>query len=126
MNSGGFFLAMPHVHHVRVALGHVRGEAFNPRRLPDCRLRYPRTGELPGPRSYSALQPCVSGQRGAAHEARLRGLIARTIRLRALRSPWPEMCLGSGAQGLLKRSSASLKNLSVRSRCLRASSSDKM
>jgi hypothetical protein len=32
---------------------HVRGEAFNSRRLPDCRLRCPRTGELPGPRSYS-------------------------------------------------------------------------
>jgi hypothetical protein len=54
-----------HVHHVRVARGHVRGEAVNPRRLPDCRLRYPRTGELPGPRSDSALRPWVRGERMA-------------------------------------------------------------
>ena len=49
INKGGFFAAVST--HVRVARDHVRGEAFNPRRLPDCRLRYPRTGELPGPRS---------------------------------------------------------------------------
>src|ERR1017187_2985970 len=46
-------ILLRHVHHVRVLGRHALGEAFNPRRLPDCRLRYPRTGEFPGPSSYS-------------------------------------------------------------------------
>jgi hypothetical protein len=69
-------ILLRHVHHVRILCRHTRGEAFNPRRLPDCRLRYPRTGELPGPRSDYALQPYVTGERMASHEARRRGLIA--------------------------------------------------
>jgi hypothetical protein len=74
MNSAGFFVAMSTTCAYRPVI--CGGEAFNPRRLPDCRLRYPRTGELPGPRSDYALQPYVTGERMASHEARRRGLIA--------------------------------------------------
>src|ERR1035441_2859760 len=42
-------ILLGNVHHVRIERGRVRGEAFNPRRLPDCRLVTPRPASFPAP-----------------------------------------------------------------------------
>ena len=59
-------IALRHIAYVRVARGHVRGEAFNPRRLPDCRLVPSGPASFLAPRSYSVKFRPSAAPRGCA------------------------------------------------------------